>query len=78
MSSESYYKQIVEGLNKDILGVKEKYPEMKSNCYPQELVKMFEKYIEVYGHAYCMDLGSERKKISKLLYKFLNDLKYWG
>lgn len=75
MSSESYYKHMVEELGKDILGFKEKYPEMKTNRYPQELAKMFEKYIEVYGHAYCMDVGSERKKISKLLYRFLDDLR---
>ena len=75
MSCE-YFKKLSEKLNKDTIHFKEKYPEMNSNCYPQELVKMFEKYIEVHGHAYCMDLGSERRKISKLLYKFLNDLKY--
>lgn len=61
---------------KDILRFKEKHPEMKSNRYPQELAKMFENYIELYGHAYCMDLGSERKKISRLLYKFLTDLRH--
>lgn len=76
MSSESYYKQMIEELDKDILGFKKKYPEMKTNIYPQELTKMFEKYIEVYGHAYCMDVGSERKKISKLLYRFLDDLRH--
>lgn len=73
--SYEYFIKLTEKLNKDIIGFKEKYPEMKTNRYPEELSKMFEKYIEVYGHAYCMDVGSERKKISKLLYSFLDDLR---
>lgn len=76
MSFESYYKKISEELSKATITFKEKYPEAKNNYYPQELTKIFEKYIEVYGNAYCMDVGSERKKISKLLFKLLNDLKY--
>ena len=76
MSFESYYKKISEALSKATVTFKEKYPETKNNYYPKDLTKVFEKYIEVYGHAYCMDVESERKKISKLLYKLLNDLKY--
>ena len=75
MSFESYYKRITQELNKATIVFKEKNPETKDNHYPQDLTKVFEKYIEVYGHAYCMDVGSERKKISKLLYKLLNELK---
>lgn len=75
MSFESYYKKISEELSASIIVFKEKYPETKNNYYSQELTKVFEKYIEVYGHAYCMDVDSERKKISKLLYKLLNELK---
>lgn len=74
MSFEFYYKKISEELNEATIAFKEKYPEAKNNYYPQELIKVFEKYIEVYGHAYCMDVGSERKKISKLLYRLLNEL----
>lgn len=76
MSFESYYKKISKDLDKAVIAFKEKYPEAKNNYYPQELIKIFEKYIEVYGHAYCMDVASERKKISKLLHKLLNELKH--
>ena len=76
MSFKSYYKTITEELNKAIISFPEKCPEIKNNYYPKELTKLFEKYIEVYGHEYCMDIGSERKKISKLLYRLLNELKH--
>lgn len=76
MSFEAYYKKISEKLDKASITFKEKHPKTKNNHYPQELIKVFEKYIEVYGHAYCMDVASERKKISKLLYKLLNELKH--
>lgn len=71
MSFESYYKKISKDLNKAIISFKEKYPDVENNYYPKELINIFEKYIEVYGNAYCMDVGNERKKISKLLYKLL-------
>lgn len=74
MLFESYYRKISEDLSAATIAFKEKYPETRNNCYPQELIKIFEKYIELYGHAYCMDVSSERKKISKLLYKLLNEL----
>lgn len=74
MSFEFYYKKISEELSKSTIAFKKKHPETKNNYYPQELIKVFEKYIEVYGHAYCMDVASERKKISKLLYRLLNEL----
>lgn len=76
MAFESYYKKISEELSKTTIAFKEKYPETKNNNYPQELTKIFEKCIEVYEHACCMDVGSERRKISKLLYKALNELKH--
>lgn len=75
MSFESYYKIISEDLGKAAIAFKEKYPEAKNNYYPKELINVFEKYIEVFGHAYCMDVASERKKLSKLLYRALNELK---
>ncbi len=74
MSFKSYFKKISDDLNSNIIMFKGKYPEIKNNYYPEELIKVFEKYIEVYGHAYCMDVSSERKKISKLFYKLLNEL----
>ena len=76
MSFESYYKRITQELNKATIVFKEKNPETKNNHYPQDLTKVFEKYIEVYGHAYCMDVGSERKKLSRLLYRALNEVKH--
>lgn len=75
MSFKPYFKKISEELSGNIIMFKEKYPETKNNCYPEELIKVFEKYIEVYGHAYCMDVASERKKLSKLLYRALNEVK---
>ncbi len=75
MLFKPYFKKISEELSSHIIMFKEKYPETKNNCYPEELTKVFEKYIEVYGHAYCMDVGSERKKLSKLLYRALNEMK---
>lgn len=74
MALESYFKNISEELASNIITFKEKYPETKNNYYPAELTKLFEKYIEVYGHAYCMDVSGERRKIAKLLYKLLNEL----
>lgn len=74
MAFEFYYKKISEKLSEDTIAFKKRYPETKNNYYPQDIIKVFEKYIEVYGHAYCMDVGSERKKISKLLYRLLNEL----
>ncbi|MCX5717469.1 MAG: hypothetical protein NTW44_03995 [Nitrospirae bacterium] len=76
MSFKPYFKKISEELISNIIMFKKKYPETKNNCYPEELTKVFEKYIEVYGHAYCMDVGSERKKLSKLLYRALNEMKH--
>lgn len=76
MSFKFYYKRISEKLSKATITFKEKHPETKNNYYPQELITVFEKYIKVYGHAYCMDVSSERKKISKLIYRFLNELKH--
>lgn len=75
MSFESYCRKISEELSKATIKFKEKYPETRNNCYPPELINVFEKYIEIYGDGYCMDVGSERRKISKLLYKLLNELK---
>lgn len=54
---------------------KRKYPDMAQNYYPDKVVSLFERYIEVYGHAYCMDVKSERRKIAKMLYGLLCELK---
>jgi len=62
MSFESYFKIISEELREATITFKEKYPKTKNNYYPRELTYLFEKYIEVYGHAYCINVGSERKK----------------
>jgi len=74
MVSESYFKKISEELNINIIEFKRKYPQAKKYFYPEELTKIFEKYIEVHGHSYCMDVDGERKKISKLIFKLLNEL----
>lgn len=75
MSFEAYFKKISDDLNRYIIKFKGKYPETKNNQYPEELIKIFEKYIELYGHAYCMDVRSERRKLSKLLFRALNEIK---
>ena len=62
-------------LKKQIFVFKEKYPEISRNNYPTKLSFLFERYIEVYGHAYCMDVKSERRKLSRLLHRFLCELK---
>lgn len=74
MELKPYFKKLSEELGSNIIAFENKYPEIKDNYYPKELINLFEKYIEVYGHAYCMDVTSERRKLSKLLYKMLNDL----
>lgn len=76
MAFEFYYKKTSEELSKATTAFKEKYPETKNNSYPEELTKVFEKYIEVYEHALCMDVRSERKRISRLIFKALNELKH--
>lgn len=76
MSFESYFNTISGELSTAIINFKKKYPDTKDNFYPEELINVFDKYIEVYGHAFCMDVSSERKKISKLLYRMLNELKH--
>ncbi len=75
MAFESYYKEKEEKLNEAIILFKEQYPETKNNHYPVDLLLIFQKYIEVYGHGYCMDMVGERRKISKLLYELLYELK---
>lgn len=68
-------KGISKQLDKIIICLPKKYPEIVNNCYPQEFVKLFEKSIEKHGHAYCMDTEKERKRISKLIFKILNKVK---
>ncbi|MFC1485887.1 hypothetical protein ACFL55_02550 [Candidatus Latescibacterota bacterium] len=72
---ENYYARTVEDLKRDTASIIEKHPEIKSNYYPPELKNLFMQYIEVHGHAYCMDEESEREKIAELLYNLLNTLK---
>jgi len=61
-------------LEKQISMFKEKYSEMSHNNYPDKLASLFERYIEVYGHAFCMDVKSERRKTARLLYGLLCEL----
>ena len=62
-------------LKKQISVFKEKHPEISNNDYPTPLLLLFERYIEVYGNAYCMDVKSERRKLARLLHGFLCELK---
>lgn len=54
---------------------KRKHPEIAENIYPENLAVIFERYIEVYGHAYCMDVKEERKKTARILYGLLCEFK---
>ncbi len=62
-------------LEKDTAIFKSKHPELANNNYPEKLADIFERYIEVYGHAYCMDIKKERRKTAKILYELLCQLK---
>lgn len=72
--TKSYWEKEKENLAKYVKTFKKKNPEILKNVYPEKLIGIFERYLEVYGHAYCMDLKSERKKTAKLLYKALMEL----
>jgi len=47
----------------------------KKNYFPKELIDVIESCIEVHGNAWCMDVSLERKKMAKLIFRLLNDLK---
>lgn len=72
--TKSYWEKEKENLAKYVKTFKKKNSEILKNVYPEKLVVLFERYLEVYGHAYCMDLKRERKKTAKLLYKALMEL----
>lgn len=71
----SYFDNECIKLKKYTAIFKKKHPELANNNYPEKLADIFERYIEVYGHAYCMDLKKERKKTAKMLYDLLCQLK---
>lgn len=73
-TTKLYWEKEKENLAKYVNAFKKKNAEILKNVYPEKLVVLFERYLEVYGHAYCMDLKSERKKTAKLLYKALIEL----
>ncbi len=72
---ESYYEYEKALLKRRIILFKKRNPQIAENNYPEKLIALFEKYIEIYGHAYCMDVKSERGKTSKLIYALLCELK---
>lgn len=74
-TTKSYFENECEKLQKHITLFKKKYPEIMNNDYPDCLPRIFEKYIEVYAHAYCMDNKSERRKMAKMLFSLLGELK---
>jgi hypothetical protein len=74
MKELSYYEQTKLRFNNTKSKYKAKHPEIADNIYPEDLVKMIVKQIEIYGHAYCMDVPAERNKISKLIYNLLVEL----
>ena len=43
--------------------------------YRKEFMKLMELLITVKGHAWCMDLQSERRKMATLLVNIVEDLK---
>jgi len=72
---ESYFDNELAKLKRYTSIFKQKHPEVVNNAYPEKLAVIFERYIEVYGHAYCMDLKKERKKTARILYDLLCELK---
>ena len=74
MFKSPYFARLEKNLNRAMVVFKKKHSEVCSNCYPQEMAKIFERYIEVYGNSYCMDVPCERRKIAKLLYDLLTEL----
>lgn len=74
MNQIKYFKYLECNLIRRKDKFRKNHPEFTKNCYPEDLQKIIEKHIEVYGHAYCMDLEKERRKISKLICKLLNEL----
>lgn len=70
-----YFDKERKKLEKYVLLLKEQNPEIKQNVYPEKLMLIIEKCLEVYAHAYCMDVKTERKKTSKVIYNLLCELK---
>lgn len=44
-----------------------RYLKLRENIVKKEIIKMIESTITVYGHAWCMDVSAERKKMARLL-----------
>jgi len=74
MFKSPYFDKLERNLRKNKSTFRNKHLEIRGNCYPKELARIVEKHIHVYGHACCMDVPSERRKISKLLINLLNEL----
>ncbi len=47
----------------------------KMNYFSKDIIGVIESYIELKGHAWCMDVSSERKKMAKLIFNLLEDIK---
>jgi hypothetical protein len=74
-TTESYFDNERAKLKKYTSMFKKKHPEVAEITYPEKLTVIFERYIEVYGHAYCMDVKKERKKTARILYDLLCELR---
>ena len=72
---KTYFDYECARLKKQLAIFKKKHQGMSQNYYPDKMSSLFEKYIEVYGHAYCMDVKSERRKLVKMFYALLCELK---
>lgn len=72
---KSYFDNERAKLTRYISLFKKKHPKIAENVYPEKLAVIFERYIEVYGHAFCMDIKKERKKTARMLYDLLCELK---
>ncbi|MEG8946981.1 hypothetical protein [Rosettibacter firmus] len=66
----TYFAKKQDKLKKYVSLFKETHPEIKQNIYPEKLIILFEKYLEVYAHAYCMDVKKERKKTARICITF--------
>jgi hypothetical protein len=69
------YEMLKKYTEDGIIDFKKRHPKLKKNDYPDELLVLFENYIFIYGHGWCMDVKSERRKMAKLWFRLLNQLK---
>ena len=72
---EQYWKKLKLEFKRNKVNFLQKYPSVQKNNYPEGLKRITELGIELKGHAWCMDVKSERKKMAKLVFNLLSGIK---